>query len=601
MKIDGGFKLMNDYSIDSIIDGNPNMQIQKSPSKISETEEYLSDFLIETKEHLESIETNILILEKDKGNKEIIDSIFRDFHTIKGLAGFVSQPLVQKIAHQVESILDKCRKRELEINDNLLNLILTLTDSIKSICENLELNTNLDFIRKVNNYLNRIENLNLDSPQEIANIDIKNENNALEISNLTATNDLDSLIDSIIDNGEQPIKKSDKAKLKKEDSIYVRIPIKKIDALVDIIGELAIQYSQFEEEVKSIIAKKDKLNRIIHKISNLTKDIQNISISLRMVSLKSVFQRIYRIGKDTVLKLNKKVEFHLYGEETEIDRGVVEKIVDPLIHLIKNSIYHGIEDEFDRVSKGKSLMGTVKIEAYSTKGYLYISVSDDGGGIDTKKVLKKAIEKNLVDPLANYSEKEILNFVFLPGFSTVEVADDVAGRGVGLDVVKSQISKIGGRVEINNILGQGCSFIMKMPINMAIIRGTVVDIGDITYIIPTLSIRHIFKPKNSQFVSAKGIHNMIRLRDDIIPVVDIKKILDLKSFHISESVIVVLESGQKLIALPVSFVIENRDIIVKPLGEDFNNLKYAFGATILGNGKISVILDVESFFEKVGE
>ena len=308
------------------------IKYKKTTTQSSLNEEYLNDFLIETNEHIESIETNIDILEKDSNNAETIDSIFRDFHTIKGLAGFVSQGLVQKIAHQTETVLDKCRKKELVINNNIIQFILKSTDYIKNICENLELSKDKVFASNISTHLNQIENLQ----------------------------------DNIINLPTEPPKKTPKKQSNKEESVYVRIPMRKIDALVDMVGELVINHSQFEQLAQVMLDTNDKLSTNLHRVSTLTKDIQNLSMSLRMVSLNSVFQRIYRIGKDTVSALGKNAEFSLYGEETEIDRGVVEKLIDPLIHLIKNSIYHGIEDEAERVKKGKPIVGHVEIKAYST-------------------------------------------------------------------------------------------------------------------------------------------------------------------------------------------------------------------------------------------
>ena len=550
-------------SIDLIIDGDNN-QIQKTTTQSSLNEEYLNDFLIETNEHIESIEMNIHILEKDSNNAETIDSVFRDFHTIKGLAGFVSQGLVQKIAHQTETVLDKCRKKELVINNNIIQFILKSTDYIKNLCENLELSKDKDFNSNISTHLNQIENLQ----------------------------------DNIINFHTEPQKKIPKKQTHKEESVYVRIPMRKIDALVDMVGELVINHSQFEQLAQVMLDTNDKLSTNLHRVSTLTKDIQNLSMSLRMVSLNSVFQRIYRIGKDTVSTLGKNAEFSLYGEETEIDRGVVEKLIDPLIHLMKNSIYHGIEDEAERIKKGKPIVGHVAIEAYSTKGNVYIVISDDGRGIDTQAVLKKAIKKDFASPSIDYSNEDILDFLFLPGFSTLDKADDISGRGVGLDVVKTQISKLGGKIEIKNSIGQGCSFIMKLPINMAIIKGTVVEVAGTQYIIPTLSINTIFNPQEEQWVSVKGVKNMIKLRENIIPLINIDEILGLKKFDKSKCVLVVLESGQKLKALPVTRIVENRDIVVKSLGVDFDNIAYAFGASILGNGRIAIIFDIENLFQK---
>ncbi len=587
--------------VDLIIDSEANDQISNRKVTKNVNEDYLSDFLIETKEHLESIEVNILVLEKEPLNTEIIYDVFRDFHTIKGLAGFVSQSLVQKIAHKIESALDKCRKNNLEIPPNLIEQIYKAIDYINSICNNLDLTSNNDFIEEVLIFINSIE-IDDCTDKTIKKEDVfvaKNTTGELESDFNFEKNEMevDDIVENIIGVDKHDQVAISKNQNEREDLVYVRIPIQKLDQIVEFVSELIITHSQFEQEASTLILQNTQLSSNLSRAISLTKDIQNVSMSLRMVSLKPLFQRIYSIGNDTVLKLGKKADISFQGEDTEIDRDIVEKLVDPMMHLIKNSIYHGIENQNERTKNGKPKIGKVEMIAYSSKGHVYITISDDGRGIDTEKVLKNAIKKNLINPFIDYSDEEILNFVFLPGLSTLETADSISGRGVGLDVVKNQISRLGGRVEINNNPGKGCSFTMKMPINMAIMKGTIVEIAGALYIIPTVTIHSIIKSKPTQFIEVNGVKNGFEYNGKLISIIEIEEILGVEKTNKTDDLLVILETGDKKKALPVDYVIENRDVIVKTLDRGFEKLHYVFGATILGNGRIALILDVESFFE----
>ena len=371
----------------------------------------LNDFLVETKEHIESIEMNVLMLESDPSNMELIHSLFRDFHTIKGLAGFVNQEVMRKLAHQTETQLDKCRKGEIKAGKGFVDLILTSSDYLKKICDNLNLNQDHDFINTVSFHVEKLNNA-------VNTVDF----NKTGIS----SRDNEAL-------GYESIK-TEKVSESLGLSNDIRISIGKIDNLVDLIGEFAIIQSQVEQEIINRLGSNDLLINKLLRISKISKDVQNLSISLRMISLKSVFQKINRIARDAIQELNKNVMIEISGQETEIDRGVVERLLNPLLHLVKNAISHGIEDEAERIAKGKPAQGKVEIRAYSKRGNIYIEVLDDGNGINLEHVRQKAIERKLIKPGTDYTDEELINLIFLPGFSTVENINNVSGRGVGLDV-----------------------------------------------------------------------------------------------------------------------------------------------------------------------
>jgi len=593
--------------------------------------EFLNDFLVETREHIENIEMCVLALETDPENSELINSLFRSFHTVKGLAGFVNQDLVRKIAHQTETQLDKCRKGDLKVSKAFVDIILASSDLLKKICDNLSLNQDPAFLQAVELHLERLNQgicindacavnkgntdtqeyqaIKVDKIGEIMvgqGLDPKTVNELLtkqedhpdlKLGQLAVKEKKAEAADVL-----QSLRIQEKANnLLNSGGGYTRVPALKIDNLVDLIGELVIIQSQIEQDAIKRFGTNDTLVTNLLRMEKISKDIQNISMSLRMVSLKSTFQKINRIGRDTIADLGKNVNIEMTGEETEIDRGVAEKILDPLVHLVKNAISHGIEDEAERPVKGKPVQGQVQISAYSKRGNVYIEISDDGKGMDPERIYQKAIEKKLLDPEKTYTNEEIINVIFTPGFSTAEKITDISGRGVGLDVVKTEVAKIGGKVEINNRLGEGCTFTLKIPINLAVINGTIIDILGVRYIIPTLYIKQILKTEEGQWVNISGNKVMIRIKDEIIPLIPLTKIFGATrgatNYEEQAELIVLVEVEQKLKALPVRNVVDRREIVIKPLGSEFSDLDYVSGASILGDGTVALILDIENLYK----
>ncbi len=378
---------------------------------------------------------------------------------------------------------------------------------------------------------------------------------------------------------------------------FTRIPTHKVDNLVDLMGELVIVQSQVRQLSSERFDSNDRLMSHLGRMARIVKNIQNLSMSLRMVSLKSLFQKLNRIARDTMKDLGKEVVFSISGEETEIDRGVVDRLLDPLVHLVRNAIDHGIEPKEMRKSAGKAALGEVVLSAYSRKGSVYIEVSDDGKGLASEKIFKKAMEKGLASPEKSYSAEEINQFIFLPGFSTADVVNQVSGRGVGLDVVKTEISKIGGKVAVTTNEGKGSSFTLKIPINMAVIDGTIVEINHSQFIIPTLNVKQTLKPTNDQFISVKGEKKLLKLRGEVIPIISLPGFFGFEeSSERGNELIVVLENDRVLKALPIHEMVGRREIVVKSLGDEFNHLNFLSGASILGNGKVALILDIENMF-----
>jgi len=380
---------------------------------------------------------------------------------------------------------------------------------------------------------------------------------------------------------------------------YIRIPANKVDNMVDLMGELLITQSLHKQEITDTINGESRLLSSIIRMERIAKDLQSITMSLRMVSLKQTFQKIYRIGRDTAEELGKNIIITTSGEETEIDRNVVDKIHDPLMHLIRNAISHGIEEESIRLQASKPAAGNIAIVAYNQRGNVCIEVSDDGKGLSLEKIFKKASEKGLIDPSRKYADDEILKLIYLPGFSTEENVNNVSGRGVGMNVVMSEISRLGGRIDIDNSPGSGCTFILKIPVNLATINGTIIDIYGSRYIIPTLNIKQILKPEQDQWISFKGKRSMALVRNEVLSIIPMGSILGKKTDDedCEMNLIMVVEHEKKLMVLPVRSIQGKQEIVVKSIGSDFRHLNFISGATILGDGRVSLILDIDTLFK----
>lgn len=670
-------------------------------------QDFWNDFILEAFEHIDDIETNVLTLEKNPEDMEIIHTMFRAFHTIKGLSGFVEHTIIQEIAHKTETLMDYCRKGELKVDTAIVDAILKSSDYIKRLCEDIESYKDNSFIEQISSHIDTLEALSnvgeaptAEIPQaapgvETPVVEEQPQEPSVEIVEVTAEETAKNVVVETPEQEMLKAKADELAKLFEEDSDaeeqkqeqeqeqetektveetsqeqevpaaeiitpatevevhigpppaannvpesiqpakpenpvesgsvmvatkvapektetaepakkvvaapeeHMKVANSKIDHLVEMIGELIISQSLIEQYTSSRYAHDNQLIQNMSGFLRITRELQSLSMSLRMVSLKPTFQKVSRIARDTIQELKKDVEVVITGESTEIDRVVTDKLLDPLVHLIKNAISHGVEESpEDRVKLGKSRRAKVELNAYSKRGKIFIEIKDDGRGIDTEVVYNKALEKGLVDKNKTYSEEEIREFILLPGFSTAKVVDNISGRGVGMDVVKTQILKIGGKVNIESEIRKGSTFTLEVPVNHAIMNGTVIEIREQYFIIPTINVKEILQPEDKQWIFTQQKRTMLRVRDDIIPMVPIS--LFFKGAKLEENVplVMLLELNGELKALPITNVINRQEVVVKPLGEEFAHLKYISGMSILGTGKVSLILDIDYLFKK---
>lgn len=377
----------------------------------------------------------------------------------------------------------------------------------------------------------------------------------------------------------------------------IRIDTYKVDELFDSVGELVIAQNFIAQnrEIRSI--ENETINRTIEVLSKITKKIQDRVMSLRMVAIKDTFEKMKRVVRDTSKKTGKEIHLIIQGEETEIDKTMIDSLSDPLIHIIRNAIDHGLESNaFERERAGKNAEGIISLRAFHKSGSIVISVSDDGKGIDKERVLEKAIERDVIGENENLSDAQIFALIMQPGFSTAQTISDLSGRGVGLDVVKTSIEKLRGKIEIESKKGEGTTFSIILPLTLAIIDGMLVRVGDEIYIIPTLCVVESFRPEKEIVHAAKGKGEFVTLRKECIPIVRLSEVfgLDVAKSEPWESILVCVETDGGRIAIMIDELLGRQQVVIKTLGKSLSRVREISGGAILGNGDIALILNVDA-------
>jgi len=374
----------------------------------------------------------------------------------------------------------------------------------------------------------------------------------------------------------------------------IKVDSSKLDHLIDMVGELLIAQNMVTQHDLLKTQADPGLQRNMLQLNRTTSALQNTAMGMRMVPIDMTFKKMFRLVRDVSQKIGKKIDLEVVGENTEVDRMMVDALYDPLVHMIRNSCDHGIATPAERKAAGKQEIGTIHLEARHQGGSLVIEITDDGRGIPTPVIRKKAIEKGLIRESAQLSEQEILQLIFAPGFSTAEQITDVSGRGVGMDVVKSNIEALRGKVEIYSEVGKGTTFLIRLPLTLAIIDGMVVSVGKEIYIIPTLSVRESLQPERDAYQKIQGKGETVLLRNAALPLFRLQEHFQIEAPPKPpwESVVVVLEHGERRCGLVVDRLVGKQEVVIKSLGEKFKQLKEIAGCSILGNGQVALILDV---------
>ncbi|HEY4300146.1 MAG TPA: chemotaxis protein CheA [Candidatus Didemnitutus sp.] len=560
----------------------------------AENQELLGEFYAEAVDHLQQIEAALLVLDQRPDDPEALSSIFRSFHTIKGNAGFLGLVPMQTLAHEVESLLDLARNHELTLTPAIITEILRSRDALQALTQQVAVALEkgqmpgeivpVSHLVKAVRILARAKGVAAtpaEAPAPIAAPDAVAEPTAIEAP--AAGKDVEKSATAI----------ETHAAGKSAGGQTVRVNTEKLDSLMDVVGELVIVQSQLIESARVLAAEGSPLTRNVAQLSRITKELQHTAMSLRMIPIKPTFQKMERLARDLARTFDKKVHFQVSGEDTELDRTVVEEIGDPLVHMVRNSLDHGLETRAQRVAAGKDETGTVHLLAYHQGSNIVIELQDDGRGIDPDRILKKAIEKGLVAPNANLTRDEILALIFAPGFSTAEKVTSVSGRGVGMDVVKRNIEKLRGKIEITSDVGKGSIFKIKLPLTMAIIDGLVVRVGADRFILPSTSVQMALRPARESITRIHGRGEVIDLRGRILP---LHRLHDRFGINADaqqpwDGIVVIIEHSGRVSALLVDEMVSKQEVVIKNLGGLMQGLPGIAGGAILGDGNIALILD----------
>ncbi len=568
-------------------------------------------FLDEAAQSLADVEQCFLSLESDPENSENLNKIFRLAHNLKGSSKAVGFNDMGAFTHEFETFILKIKNSELKATPQVVNLLLRCNDHLIQMVEALKGDLNATFDSSL--LLQEMQNLK-EQKQEIESSTESTVEESIE-SNHELIAELEAQIavksepvlnqEVTVKNNPEPIPSPEPIKLpdtvKTEPAIpaaaknnapeeSIRVSVKKLETLLNYVGEMVILQSVMREQAQTTNSL--LLKKTVNQLGKVGKEIQDISMSLRMVPVKPTFQKMQRIVRDTALALNKDVGITLAGEDTELDKTVLEKINDPLVHLIRNSVDHGIENQEIRIARNKPLKGSVTLSAFHQSGKLVIEVKDDGGGLDPEKLKKKAIEKGIIKASQVLTEKECLNLIFAPGFSTKEQVTDVSGRGVGMDVVRSNIQELSGEIQIESKVGIGSTFKINLPLTLAIIDGMVLTYSTDKFVIPLNHVHETLQPKENQVQAKTGLGEILLLRGENIPIFRLGDFFNLKSEVKNEEMIaMVVRTGPEPFAILVDDIIGQYQVVIKQLGPELQSYKGVSGSTILGDGKPALILE----------
>ncbi|WP_323815081.1 chemotaxis protein CheA [Cellvibrio sp. NN19] len=653
-------------------------------------------FFEESQEHLEEMEQLLLDLDVNNPDSEMLNSIFRAAHSIKGGSGIFGFDALGSVTHIMESLLDKIRKGQMPIAETMVDLFLNSVDQLKSILHSYRTSSDIDWssVHKITSELESVtsggcnktagEDNNEqgygfftipeptvkddaygffdeppqseqsfgffdDLPDEKLSLDdepapIKNnsthsvprsddvfgffedllvdgaepiaastanpslppeieKNNKQAPKSSPGTSAVSSSINDVnnqVGTGHTSVKtvstKPKQNEITSPESSSIRVDVAKVDQLINLVGEIVITQSMMSLLGKSLDgAIAEKFQTVANELERNTREIQEAVMSIRMLPVSFVFNRFPRVVRDLSSKLGKQIDLVIEGGETELDKGLTEKLVDPLTHLVRNSIDHGIESADVRREHGKNPIGTVVLRAAQQGGNIVISISDDGAGLNRERILTKARENNI--PIADSPrDEEVWQLIFAPGFSTAAEVTDVSGRGVGMDVVKRNVQSLGGRIDIESTAGVGATFTIHLPLTLAIVDGMCVSVGDQTFIVPLVHIVESMQPSAADIKTLAGDDQLLHVRNEYWPILPLFKIMQLDS-HFSDAskgIVVLIETTKYRFALFVDALVGQQQVVIKSLEQHYKRVQGIAGATIMGDGSVALILDVES-------
>jgi two-component system chemotaxis sensor kinase CheA len=565
------------------------------------TPEMIKQFASEAEDLLGATEEAFLILDKEPASQQHIDDAFRSLHSFKGNAGFFGYGDLERLSHQAETVLDKIRTGEISGTSELFSLLLNVVDFLREGVALLSQGR-----EPIIPALPGLINLVHDALKKIGKSNSKSATKAIkEKSEATAKpRSANQASEKVVD---AEALRPETAKGDSVDSAArqsIRVDVDKLESLLDLVGELVIAEAMVVQnpDLQGVGVALERFEKSALHLNKIVRDLQEMTTSIRMIPLSTTFKRMIRLVRDLGQKTGKKIELQISGEETEVDKTVIEKITDPLVHIIRNSIDHGIGTPEQRREQGKSETGQVNLSARHAGGEVWISVTDDGNGLRRDKILAKAIEKGLVTgDGTTLSDEEVWQLIFLPGFSTADKITEVSGRGVGMDVVRRNIENIRGKVEVFSKAGEGTGVTLRIPLTLAIIDGMIIRVGENRYILPIVAIKETLRVGYDGITTTMDGQEVIKVRDKLHGVARLHAIYNVQpsNTELPHGIIVMVENSNKCFGLFVDELIGQHQVVIKGLSEYIGKLKGISGCTILGDGTVCLILDIAGLAEIV--
>jgi two-component system, chemotaxis family, sensor kinase CheA len=565
----------------------------------------LGEFVTESRELLEKSETALLALESNTEDAESVNTVFRAFHTIKGTSGFLGLKTISGLAHLAESLLSRIRNKEIRLMGGYADLALRSLDMLKKAIASvesalrgaaLELPAGVEDLEKI---LSNPEaaGISEELPRMEASAPKGEEFQSISFEEAEAKHE-PSQDDSmpVQQSMQSSIKAPKKQVLPQRDAEYessIRVNTARLDRLIDMVGELVIAQSMVVQDRRLLEESCHELSRKVTHASKIVRELQDLSMSMRMVPLRGTFQKMQRVARDLAKKSGKSVDLVTDDGETEIDRHMVDILNNVLVHMVRNAIDHGIEPPDERENGGKPSTGTVKLTAFHSGGSVVVEIRDDGRGMNREKILRKAVAAGMVDPEKPLSDNEVFNLIFAPGLSTSEKVTDVSGRGVGMDVVRKGVETLHGRIDINTAPGMGSTFTVRLPLTLAITDGMLVRVGSERYIIPTISIHLCFRPEPDSLSTVSGRGELVMLRGEMMPIFRLHRLFGIESAieDPAQGLLVIVGDEERRCALLVDELLGQQQVVAKSLSKAVGKIPGVSGGAILGDGQVGLILD----------
>ncbi|MGB4101111.1 MAG: hybrid sensor histidine kinase/response regulator [Alphaproteobacteria bacterium] len=584
-------------------------------------DDLLREFLTETAENMGQLDVQLVELEQNPNNPALLSSIFRLVHTIKGTCGFLGLPRLEKVAHASENVLGKIRDGELVVTPQAVTLILRSMDAIKYLLGELETKEKEpdgDDAALVAE-LNAMSEGNAPAPAAAAMPEVTFESVAAAAA--PAAPEAAAVPPPVVEEKSaapvaapppkaaehHPVAAADEH-APKESAVAnqsIRVNVDLLENLMTIVSELVLTRNQLLQILRN--QKDSEFTAPLQRLNHVTSELQEGVMKTRMQPIGNAWSKLPRIIRDLTTELGKKIDLQMLGAETELDRQVLELIKDPLTHMVRNSADHGIEMPAERLKAGKSEIGKVVLNAYHQGGHIIIEISDDGRGLALDKIKAKAIQNGMATEaeLANMSDQQIMQFIFKAGFSTAAKVTSVSGRGVGMDVVRTNIEKIGGTVDMQSALGKGSRFLIKIPLTLAIVSALIVECANERFAIPQISVVELVRASGTREHRIEHINNtpVLRLRNRLLPLVSLRRLLNLGADAAQEEdcFIIVAQVGPTTFGIMVDRVFDTEEIVVKPVTPILRNISLFSGNTILGDGSVIMILDPNGIAQSAGE